>query len=342
MTDAFILGAGFSKAVSPEMPTMAELGDEVLRSLGPDKPRFPASIADSNFEDWLTYLSGDQPWMKEDELLRNRGSYLRIAGEICEIVRRHEAAVREAPLPDWLRSLTSFWHENRSTIITFNYDTLVEAAYTETVKVRTNPESPHNYVSVSQIVHAPVTPLGTRRGAVLMAEDIDTLTLVKLHGCHSWLYSGRETFWGEAIYSAYGPEGWGSSLDYSMPGLGDDKSPLVVPPAAGKSSFFQNETVRGEWAAARNLLDRADAVWVVGYSLPDGDQLARQLLQAGLHPGQTVHVVNPDGEITTRLQKALPSVSVLPTLIQPAPLEALADRLTPSSLDPTFVLPGYS
>lgn len=342
MSDAFILGAGFSKAVSPQMPTMAELGEDVLRSLGPDKPRFPASIADSSFEDWLTYLSGDQPWMKEDELLRNRGSYLRIAREICEIVRRHEAAVRAADLPDWLRSLTAYWHENRSTVITFNYDTLVEAAYTETVRVRTNLKSPDNYVYMSQILHAPVTPLGTRLGGVLTASDIDTFTLVKLHGCHSWLYSGRESFWGEAIYHAYGSPGWGSSLEYAMPRLGDDKSPLVVPPAAGKSSFFQNETVRGEWAVARNLLEAADAVWIAGYSLPDGDQLARQLLQAGLRPGQTVHVVNPDAEVTARLEGALPSASVLPTVVQADPLEALAARLVPTTLEPVFLLPGYS
>jgi hypothetical protein len=43
-----------------------------------------------------------------------------------------------------------------------------------------------------------------------------------------------------------------------------DKVPLVIPPTTGKSGFFNNESVRSEWAAARNGL-RADLVYFVDY-----------------------------------------------------------------------------
>lgn len=334
MSDTFLLGAGFSKAISPHMPTMMELGRSVLGTFGHARPPFPASMSDDSFEDWLTYLGSDLPWLDSADQARNRGAFLTVAREVSRIVRRREELARQAAMPDWLRALMAYWHEQRASVVTFNYDTLVEAAYTETVAVRSRPDSVDNYVSYRHIVHAPVTDLASRTAGVFGHTPVETLTLVKLHGCHSWLYSGRETFWGETIFSAYGRPGWSSGLDYRYPGLGDDKESLVVPPAAGKSSFFQNETVRGEWKRAREMLSGATDVWIVGYSLPPGDQLARQLLQSGCRPGQRVHVVNPDESVVDRIAAAVPSSSVLPTVVEAEPLPALARRLVPSSMHP--------
>lgn len=55
----FILGAGFSRAVAEEMPTMFELGAEVRARLTDDAnlaSAIPASLGD-NIELWMTFLS---------------------------------------------------------------------------------------------------------------------------------------------------------------------------------------------------------------------------------------------------------------------------------------------
>ena len=54
--DVFILGAGFSKAICMQMPTMVELGAEVRKRLA-EVPSFSSAIPDSlgdNIELWMT------------------------------------------------------------------------------------------------------------------------------------------------------------------------------------------------------------------------------------------------------------------------------------------------
>ena len=74
MTDVFILGAGFSKAISSEMPTLAELSERVRDGLLNYKFRLPVEIDNmgDNIEAWMTYLSQRQPWLKEYENDKNR------------------------------------------------------------------------------------------------------------------------------------------------------------------------------------------------------------------------------------------------------------------------------
>src|SRR5205809_2999133 len=85
--DVFILGAGFSHAVSNELPltrdlfalcrqAMLKLGAEVLE----DK-----DVMDSyarfgeNVETWLTWLGSDQPWLNDIARWRNRAAFGEVA-----------------------------------------------------------------------------------------------------------------------------------------------------------------------------------------------------------------------------------------------------------------------
>ena len=55
MGDVFLLGAGFSKAISHEMPLLRELSDQVRDTefeVGPSH-----SVLSGNLEIWLSYLS---------------------------------------------------------------------------------------------------------------------------------------------------------------------------------------------------------------------------------------------------------------------------------------------
>jgi hypothetical protein len=63
MSDVFILGAGFSKAISDAMPVLNDLSVEVKQRL-PELEKVATFLPD-NIELWLTFLSQKHPWLSE-------------------------------------------------------------------------------------------------------------------------------------------------------------------------------------------------------------------------------------------------------------------------------------
>jgi hypothetical protein len=322
-SDVFLLGAGFSKAVGREMPTQHELGHELRSALGDDTD-LPPNFEARDFERWLTYLADDQPWRTERENLRARASFLGVTDLLREILTARERVVRKRPAPTWLNKLVTAWHRERATVITLNYDLLVEAAFTECVKPETGDESEENFVWHTQIYPAPMTPTPARRGAGLTMPRIETFQLLKLHGSRNWVYSGRADFFGETIYDDSAIRSWSPSADDALGGA-PDKVPLIVPPTASKSAFFRNETVRGIWRAALSALSAASRVYCVGYSMPAADLTMASMLAAGTGPGKTVLPVDISAAVLARYEEALPRTTVSPAFIGPNAVERLAD-----------------
>lgn len=132
MNDVFLLGAGFSRAISemPDgderslMPLMKELG-EILREKIPDD----ALRAGDTFEHWMTYLANPQPWHSELQTLENRAMFLKLAKSIEEVVRCREIALIDTGSPpEALSQLIKKWSDRHATVVTTNYDTIVERA----------------------------------------------------------------------------------------------------------------------------------------------------------------------------------------------------------------------
>ena len=85
-----------------------------------------------------------------------------------------------------------------------------------------------------------------------------------------------------------------------------DKETLLIPPVAEKTTYFNNETVRGLWKDAAAALQDAAALYLIGYSLPISD-LGMRFFLAGNNPDAhtPVHVVNTDTNILTSYQRFL-------------------------------------
>ena len=73
--DVFILGAGFSKAVESQMPTMKELTNAVKKHIAASELDLPLPLTDpenrdekldNNIELWMTYLSQRQPLARRE------------------------------------------------------------------------------------------------------------------------------------------------------------------------------------------------------------------------------------------------------------------------------------
>lgn len=317
--EVFILGAGFSKAVSDRMPLMSELsnmllerlGDEITDSFTLTQRLLLARTGTEGFERALSFLSSEQPWLSRAENHRNRALFLDLTEVLAEVVLASQNQALKGEPPVWLERLVATWHERRAVVITFNYDTLIEKMYRAAVR---DPERFYYRTAYPQAM----MPIEGLRGSVLGSDKsyIDTLTLLKLHGSVNWLYSGSASYAGETLFDVRLDTEWkpdelfgpGSVRDRSM-----DKVPLIVPPTTTKLPYFGNEAVDGLWQLAAGKIRGASSVTIMGYSMPPTDFMVRDLLETALSTrldasSVVAEIVDRNPEIASVFEKAIKSV----------------------------------
>ena len=273
--DVYLLGAGFSRAVSDRMPLLDELSKSVrLDVLGPQEEYPPLS---ENLELWLSYLSQPQPWLHEIENLRNQALALELTEAIAHTLSDRERQVVGDKCPDWLGELVRHWHRTKANVISLNYDTLVEWATPKVIQDMVPPSAPAIY----PITLTSLTPDSLPERRFWAGE---TLTLFKLHGSINWFYSGLSNFAGEVLYympdDLWRRERWdlGAARRVAM-----GKVPLIVPPTAEKTSLLQHESLRSIWYWAAMSIHNADRIFALGYSLPPTDLAIRLFLLDRAH-----------------------------------------------------------
>ena len=128
-----ILGAGFSKAVHQVMPLTDELGESVSERLSPaDRNRLPQASAGGRrftggrFEEWLSYLAEEQPHLLEDESLEARALLIRVTRAIQDVLSEAQSKALHSGPPPWFFPLLSALGVQEATVISLNYDNLVE------------------------------------------------------------------------------------------------------------------------------------------------------------------------------------------------------------------------
>ena len=306
MNDAFILGAGFSKAIHAEMPTLTDLTDEVTKRLRRSEHSLPQPLMelDNNIELWITYLSQRQPWLTEYENDSNKSLAGLIRHHIGEVIQERTARASQTEAPRWLNRLIEMWHREQATVITLNYDTLVERASKQVQATE----------KVNQILSAQIYPpyfsdVQARSGAGVWGEgSLKTFSFLKLHGSINWYYSGRDNFFGETILFSedlpFGHETWNDV--HSRRPQSRDKEPLIIPPATEKNAYFNNETVRRLWREAGRALQEAKRVFIIGYSLPLSD-LGMKFFLTKHRPNQStpIFLVNTDPQVAAHYQKLM-------------------------------------
>ena len=302
MTEVFLLGAGFSKAISKHMPVLNELSQAIGSEV-----ELPAKALGlkNNVEHMMTYLAQPQPWMLEAENLENKAAFLKLAREIATLLQKRSDKAISSPCPEWLIDLLGYWHKTHATVITLNYDALIEQAL-ELVEIEGGRKiSPPNIY--------PVNMPDIRRGHLVFGpSELSTFNLLKLHGSINWYYSGASSYFGETIYS--GPvANWGDSSDQKVAthkmvkGAASDKVPLIIPPTSEKVAYFQHESIRRIWSRAGEALTAADHLYCIGYSLPATDLSIQFFLTTlGAH-GSVLSIVNKDVALSEHYQRLLGS-----------------------------------
>ena len=251
--DVFVIGSGFSKAICPDsMPTLDELGRRIAEKLV-TRPSFhllPASvqaalanhhIPTGSFEVWLSHLATRAPFLDEADRLHNAAIAQELTALIVDEVQQSVAATLSQPMPHWLGRLVTLWDRTAATVVTFNYDTLIEQA--------------------ADAAHYPwiLSPIESVVAGF-------SFTLLKMHGSMNWWWIPTDRV-GNTVTPADMPGAWGKP---ETPERLGGMVPFVVPPLASKSDYYDLSIVRETWQLARSALatPAVSSSWAIRPHLP--------------------------------------------------------------------------
>jgi hypothetical protein len=209
--------------------------------------------------------------------------------------------------------------ENDLTVITFNHDLVIENI------AHSLAGSPHQWCLTSLYNDLSLDPLLSPGTRVFSHHDDECqhkppFRLLKLHGSLNWvlrtrdrspaasalfprhdkpvfLRNSRTTAGGEGVRGA----GTGGRQWWYL-------WPLIVPPIYDKSRITGMAVLESMWDAARSAIRTAHRIVLVGYSLPEADVAAMQMIRRGIAANgalREVDCVNPDPRIAVRLKSKL-------------------------------------
>lgn len=312
--DVYLLGAGFARAISADMPLLQDLATRMLahETRGSRVPPEVANMMRENFAHALSYLEQAKPWITEADNLRHRALFLEfsiaIAHDLDATVNRVAKHLDRNP-PAWLATLIRHWHEHRSTVLTLNYDTLVETI-AATVEVK-----PGESLHAEQLYPPLLTDAGLRSSGSGPELPISSFRLLKLHGSTNWYYSGRRSAYGEPIY--FVPPRALKKLtpderrqhEFRMNAV-SDKYPFLVPPVYDKTALLTHETIRALWFEAGEALKRARRLICMGYSLPESDLTMKHFLRTTCNERAEVVIVDRSDEARRNFQRLFHETTV--------------------------------
>lgn len=292
----FLLGAGFSYAVSKALPTMSGVLDRLKRVVR--RERWPTAkhfglYETKNVEAWLDSLVVAAPYRSETENAEALALFLRAAQWLANDLAAAEQQAFQTRFPQPLVDLLTHWQADCCTVITMNYDTIVEhcaVRHRQEIGI----EAAENTVA-NAIRAVPLTPTSTYRGGAQAMSDspIPAFRLPKLHGSIDWQFPGG-TGRGLPIYA----------VD-TLP-VFDSKDalpqfvPYIIPPVFTKMAMFDHEIIQQNWQVAQQGLMRAEELVVMGYSLPPADTTVVHMLAS--HAPPQVTLLDPDPSLRQRYE----------------------------------------
>lgn len=306
----YILGAGFSKACG--LPLAGELTARVLKyrhgrnaELGledfdPQGVRqqqadllrhlFPCNDLETNppaFEDIITVLD---EWMDYNRACGGNGDLFTerfraslidaLHNLLCEQV---DAARREDRLGE-VQSFIRRAHDEQSTIISFNWDLLLEAAVQDIgMEIAYQKGPTKDSICVAK-------PHGSLNLAELSEEKYEenkhAINVAPRNMKIEWRHGQTNTLVLRTQNPASDPKG----IVYTF-------GPIVIPPTARKT--YHSPWITYQWHLALDMVRKAEELVIIGYSLPTTDIRPRLLLQFANFQGDRripIRLIDPKGE----------------------------------------------
>lgn len=296
----FILGAGFSKAILNSMPTAAELGKELFEGLqiGIGQGKFGTT----EYENWLSRIATDQPDLTKPENLRNRAMFETVAEEIANIIFKYSAGIVNPPL--WLYEFLRICHLNQSTIITFNYDCLIENALNCDQSFGATKST-----KFKKLFAADCLGWNPHTYGIESNPSSQSLTLLKLHGSVDWKYIPEDPSGtllrmpSENERTLLGEKG-DEILEEIKNGF-PEYSTFIVPPTVLKHTYLNTSVTKSIWLRAKQAIKEAGEIFVLGYSLPQSDIIVGHMLRETMTSEHKLIVADLNKIAVCRQAKAL-------------------------------------
>jgi len=343
-----ILGAGFSHAVNEHLPLANELGRRAFEVLARgDATAAPSFSNEYAFETHLSFLAESQPHLTEVENRENESEFARLLQAIVIALDEQQTVALADPAPRWFSELVSVLHYGCYTVITLNYDTLIEAAvasqHLDPHGSGTNPQAMALFSDPDDFPHPDELSVpGPRQPRSVTPDDLlrgqppqrphsswpdgpgaATMRLLKLHGSLDWWWVPRDqsgaTLSRHDTGSRFGAPVPLSEEDRSLRLPGRER--FLIPPLSTKSPYYRNPITRQLWQDAYRALCSAKRISLVGYSLPLADIVMSGMLRSAIREGDgqvTVDIVNRD---PTGLQERVIALSPGRPSIQPNIME---------------------
>jgi hypothetical protein len=235
-------------------------------------------------------LAGDQPYLSDAENAENRVAFMRFSEVIAEIIGARVEEVLADRYPEWLLAFVSAAHHTRATVITFNYDTLIECMVATPTGILGNPNEFGQLwqgVAWTELTGGlpPWPPGATPYGG---PQQVETLRLLKLHGSLNWYWRAGDSS-GVSVARRNLPGWFGEPQPYeeeqrrrALPG----RTPFVVPPSASKSDYYANPITQEMWRQAAERLSGARRLIFMGYSLPVTDVTFSNMLRDSVNDSE--------------------------------------------------------
>jgi len=251
-----------------------------------------------NVEMLLTYLYEAMPWKTLAEIYEQKSAFLTLSMIIADYIRECEEEVFQTEPPEWAKDFIQYLHQTKQTVVTFNYDTILERlsrAYTAGIL-----DGQEARIELDDLYDSPIGKLATRSGGWFFGSShIETCRLLKPHGSVNWYFPGNEDIDQQNVYysdvfildnpSHPDVQTYIKSTERNK----QDLIPLIIPPVAEKTSFYGISLVRALWQASRKAIEEADEIYCVGYSLVKTDLPVRILFSTVMDsPTKKVYIVN--------------------------------------------------
>lgn len=308
----YFLGAGASKSIYPQLPLASELTLAHLADLGSYHHEARYHDACETLEKLLGKMpEGENLRVKPLELafetMRRAGAEHEGVTSFCLLKKLY--IPMSVPEGSWvLHDFLRFVRQNRDTIITPNYDTLVEATLLsmETGEYRPNCFDAMDRDALHWVDYglSRVKTAEFEFGGPWPTAPERSILLLKLHGSSSWIRCRKcnrplfEKVWQRAVDVVAG------NLAYRPCECGANSWRLViVPPTVQKE--YKDEAINEIWEKAADVLSQAEKIVFAGFSLNETDQGIQDLLRRAYSAGNTRRVLVVDANPAAVKQRYL-------------------------------------
>jgi len=264
----FVLGSGFSKSFSPQMPTLRDLNELIPFGISDEFPhlrdyckRFLELCNGDNdylgIEPLATSILSAQIFPGERERLYHASLRFELLRFIASVIRSDNVLDESsrAILKQFLVSCEndSAAGTRETLLLSFNYDTLIETAIA-------NDKELCEQVSVDYGVKIDPADRSAKRG-----KKTRTIDLIKLHGSLNWFpVKGASDELDLKNVCEVEPQ------DRSFPIYCED-TPIFIPMAHAKESFLRGSLFNLLWSKADYYLKNAEEIYFIGYGFPKTD-----------------------------------------------------------------------